>query len=383
MPVRDAEDQAYLSTGFFTLALQTPALFYIVTLFSYCHFKDLLKGTSHDDEDEGYILYWLRHRGLQGVNNFVQSSDQQLSTSDAALASVHMLAWYEFCFGSMEINREHVAGLKTLVELRGGLNGTSIQPQLAQTLHWADLERSRLLHEPLQLSDTLTSVQSMTTASTRRWTGGRIPPLCIKSNLRVLCNLGHSTARCPEIAITVRRLNGLLVGIKERNPDQNTTSGRSSIDLEAAYLDARLTELIPPQTSPSRSPSRASHSNSTPFDLVKIASISLCFGLQRRYGSVSDDQVLREQRKILTLTSQDIERMPDYVRGILLWALLICCSNTSPTQSTLRLVGRLAYGLGLEKWTKVQSFLQTFPWLEELYRDPCHSIWQRSQLGTA
>ncbi|KAI9716028.1 MAG: hypothetical protein M1828_000495 [Chrysothrix sp. TS-e1954] len=387
LPVTDSDLQQYISTGFMTLAIQTPALFHVITLFSYSHYKELLKGTSHDNENEAVILHWLRQQSLQGVNEFVQSSDTELSTSDAALASVHILAWYEFCFGSMDTNREHVAGLKTLVQLRGGLNGPSIHPQLAEMLRWADQERSRITREPQYLTGSPSPSRLPPLEAVGRWSGGRIPLLPVRSGLRVLCNHGHSSARCPELAIIVRRLSALIVGIKERHSEPFTEADRPALIAETNYLDTRLTEITPPRltevtpsrTSPTNASRREEQAHNISFEYARVASLSICFGLKQEFGHLSNHHIRRERRNQLFLASQDIREMPAYAKRILLWALFAsACNVTAHDSSLLHLLKRLLRDLEIDDWGKITETLETFPWLEHHYHSKCFRLWQQS-----
>ncbi|THX12945.1 hypothetical protein D6D13_03934 [Aureobasidium pullulans] len=102
------------------------ALFFTSLLIASCH-------PSFAQERSPDIVVWFRHQAMRNIQTALDSA-AGFNTSDQLIAAVCLICGWEFQFGDENSAKAHMAGLRTMINLRGGFHDVNLQPIVRQLL---------------------------------------------------------------------------------------------------------------------------------------------------------------------------------------------------------------------------------------------------------
>ena len=142
IPELDQAIPGSLRSNFFPLALTESSTFLAIVLLSSSHYSAVgsTLGASN--------LLRLKQETLEAINEAMRR-DQNL-ISDALIGTVAKMAAYEAMYGDPQTYLAHMAGLKRMIELRGGLSGLGLGGLLRRLILWIDTNAAFLIRVPLQ-----------------------------------------------------------------------------------------------------------------------------------------------------------------------------------------------------------------------------------------
>jgi hypothetical protein len=131
-----------LRTRWFPLVITEPCSFYAILLLSASNVAAL-----QHHEKAAYDVLQLKAHAIASINEAFSSGDKA-RTSDAVIGAVVKMASYEAMQGDVESYRVHMAGVKRMVDLRGGLTSLGLGGLLRRIVIWVDLNSAFLLNLP-------------------------------------------------------------------------------------------------------------------------------------------------------------------------------------------------------------------------------------------
>lgn len=99
-------------------------------------FANMLLATSHQsflETTSPQVVAWYRHQVICSIQRSLDSSSES-GTSNQLIAAVSLLCGWELEFGEPASFRAHLAGLKTMIDMRGGLESPSISTVTRQVV---------------------------------------------------------------------------------------------------------------------------------------------------------------------------------------------------------------------------------------------------------
>ncbi|KAK0387681.1 hypothetical protein NLU13_3926 [Sarocladium strictum] len=130
-----------LRTRWFPLVTTEAASFYAILLLSASNIAAL-----RHDNSSAYNVLQLKANAIASINDAFCSGDRT-RVSDAMIGAVAKMASYEAMQGDIESYRVHMAGVKRMVDLRGGLETLGLGGLLRRIIVWIDLNGAFLTKE--------------------------------------------------------------------------------------------------------------------------------------------------------------------------------------------------------------------------------------------
>lgn len=135
-------NKGLLRSRWFPLIMTESASFLVIVLIAASHYASINNSPSHAVD-----LLKLKHETLASINRGMK--DQQSMLSDQLIGAVAKMASYEAMFGNQETYEIHMAGVKHMVSLRGGLKSLGLGGLLGRMILWIDRNASFLHGCPL------------------------------------------------------------------------------------------------------------------------------------------------------------------------------------------------------------------------------------------
>ncbi|KAK4619949.1 hypothetical protein CLAFUW4_11025 [Fulvia fulva] len=156
-------DTCLLRTHWFPMAMASPASVYAVLLMAASHYwrafgsqgwnsprsgKDAVAGIVVRPE----IILVLKARALNEVNRCLKSDDVRIALGDTTLGAVAKLAAFEAIFGDQDAYRQHMYGLRQMLQVRTTLGDAigSVDAFLARLVTWIDVNAAHFTGMPGQ-----------------------------------------------------------------------------------------------------------------------------------------------------------------------------------------------------------------------------------------
>ncbi|EPE26345.1 hypothetical protein GLAREA_02257 [Glarea lozoyensis ATCC 20868] len=139
-----------LRNVWFPLALEDPAAFQVVILFSARHQASV---ASSPNMVPNQLV--LKQKAITAINEGIR--DINRSSKDALIGAVAKMAFYESMFGDLEAFDVHMLGLKRMIDMRGGLLSLGSTGFLARMILWIDIRASEIHRRSRCFKESLTA----------------------------------------------------------------------------------------------------------------------------------------------------------------------------------------------------------------------------------
>ena len=139
-------NKGLLRSRWFPLIMTEPSSFLVIVLTAASHYASI-----NNNRTLAVDLLSLKHETLASINRAMKYQDRMLS--DQLIGAVAKMASYEAMFGNKETYEIHMAGVKHMVSLRGGLTSLGLGGLLRRMVIWIDRNSSFLNGSPLFFPD--------------------------------------------------------------------------------------------------------------------------------------------------------------------------------------------------------------------------------------
>lgn len=136
------EGTGLLRSRFLPLCMTDRASLHGVVLMAASHYKNQRGAQSHPID-----VLQLRGMAFREINKALE--DPARATSDQLIAAVAKMAAYEAVFGDREVVHLHMAGLRQMVMLRGGLQALGLDGLLERILLWIDSNAAHITNSQI------------------------------------------------------------------------------------------------------------------------------------------------------------------------------------------------------------------------------------------
>ncbi|KOS19269.1 hypothetical protein ESCO_000142 [Escovopsis weberi] len=136
-------NKGLLRTHWFRLVTTDASAFQVVMLLAAANISSVKEGVA---AELGFKTLLIKQDALRHINAAFRDAEKRLS--DMLIGTVAKMAAYESMHGNVECFRLHMAGLRRMVALRGGLASLGLCGLLRRMIIWIDLNGGYLLGEP-------------------------------------------------------------------------------------------------------------------------------------------------------------------------------------------------------------------------------------------
>lgn len=335
-------DRLVLRKELWPETLSHNALFFTNMLIASCH-------SSFSQESSPEIVMWFRHQAMRSIQAALDSATG-FNASDQLIAAVCLLCSWEFQFGDGNSARVHMAGLKTMVNLRGGFHDAKLPSIVRRFLTF-------VTYDQLWFSgmEPVFTPQELKSKSTNDVANLDLPEgFAMFVTPNQMCLLAPSTLRL------IAEINLIMKRTRHRRYALLDVQSRLA---EYYFLDNLTSSFSPIHSAVNDTITVQAETH------IKLALLCLISHLQ---GVKCEQYWTLSELLVPTVLANTI-----YAR-VGVWALFLTCSIT-PVHSSILFdgLGKLVSSLSISKWSLADQTLRRYLYPSDSLDVATRALWEQ------